>query len=176
MPRAELGMVSTDIEHSFVGQPFNFNLDLGVGVRYFVARNLSLSLEYRYQHISNANIGRNITLASTRMGRSWASRTSSDRLTLFGLFLSCGGVFLLLADHRRDGLQLIAFARLMSFTPCVLRPASRMSFTKMRTIWPAGRDQHDFVGVPHGQRAHDAPVFSLAFMVMMPLPPRDCRR
>jgi hypothetical protein len=40
-----------------LGQPFNFNLDLGVGVRYFVGRNWALNLEYRYQHISNANLG-----------------------------------------------------------------------------------------------------------------------
>ncbi len=55
--QAGAGMVSTDLDHSFVGQPFNFNLDLGLGARYFVARNWSLSLEYRYQHISNADMG-----------------------------------------------------------------------------------------------------------------------
>ena len=48
--------MSTDIDHSILGQPFNFNLDLGAGVRYFIGRNWSLSLEYRYQHISNANL------------------------------------------------------------------------------------------------------------------------
>ena len=59
VPYAEAGagMVSTDIDRGIVGQPFNFNLDLGLGVRYFVSRNLSLSLEYRYQHISNADLG-----------------------------------------------------------------------------------------------------------------------
>lgn len=52
------GVVSTDIDRGLVGQPFNFNLDLGVGVRYFVAPRWSVSLEYRFQHISNANLGK----------------------------------------------------------------------------------------------------------------------
>ncbi len=51
------GGVSTDIDRGIVGQPFNFNLDLGVGVRYLAGRNWSISLEYRYQHISNADLG-----------------------------------------------------------------------------------------------------------------------
>jgi lipid A 3-O-deacylase len=50
------GFVSTDIDHGIVGQPFNFNLDLAVGVRYFVGQSWSLNLEYRYQHISNAGL------------------------------------------------------------------------------------------------------------------------
>jgi opacity protein-like surface antigen len=52
------GVVSTDIDRGIVGQPFNFNLDLGVGVRYFIAPRWSVNLEYRYQHISNANLGK----------------------------------------------------------------------------------------------------------------------
>jgi len=55
---AGAGVVSTDIDHHIVGQPFNFNLDLGVGMRYFIARDWALDLECRYQHISNANLGR----------------------------------------------------------------------------------------------------------------------
>jgi opacity protein-like surface antigen len=50
------GVLSTDIDHSIVGDPFNFNLDAGVGVRYLAGRNWSISLEFRYQHISNANV------------------------------------------------------------------------------------------------------------------------
>jgi opacity protein-like surface antigen len=56
--QAGAGMVSTDIDHDVVGEPFNFNLDLSLGVRYFVGRNWSINLEYRYQHISNADLGR----------------------------------------------------------------------------------------------------------------------
>jgi len=56
---AGAGAVSTDIDRGIVGQPFNFNLDLGIGVRYFIARDWALNLEYRYQHISNANTGPN---------------------------------------------------------------------------------------------------------------------
>ena len=52
-----LGLTSTDIDRDIVGQPFNFNIDVGVGTRYFVAEKWALTLEYRYQHISNANTG-----------------------------------------------------------------------------------------------------------------------
>jgi lipid A 3-O-deacylase len=53
------GMVSTDIDHRIDGQPFNFNLDVGLGVRYLAGQHWALSLECRYQHISNANMGHN---------------------------------------------------------------------------------------------------------------------
>jgi opacity protein-like surface antigen len=56
---AGAGMVSTDLNREIVGQPFNFNLDLGLGTRYFIARNWALNLEYRYQHISNADTAKN---------------------------------------------------------------------------------------------------------------------
>jgi hypothetical protein len=53
-----LGITITDADRVLVGQNFNFNLDVGVGARYFVTRNCSLNLEYRYQHISNAKLAR----------------------------------------------------------------------------------------------------------------------
>ncbi len=53
-----LGAVSTDIDREYVGQPFNFNLEVSAGARYFVSRNWALSLEFRYQHISNAGMGK----------------------------------------------------------------------------------------------------------------------
>lgn len=55
--QAGLGLTSTDIDHKIVGQPFNFNLNLGVGARYFLRPRWSLNLEYRFQHISNADTG-----------------------------------------------------------------------------------------------------------------------
>lgn len=59
------GLLSTDIDRGLVGQPFNFNLDAGAGVRYLIGRQWSLSLEYRFQHISNANLGnRNVGINS----------------------------------------------------------------------------------------------------------------
>ena len=59
------GLVSTDIDRGLVGQPFNFNLDLGAGVRYLITRQWSVSLEYRFQHISNADLGkRNVGINS----------------------------------------------------------------------------------------------------------------
>jgi hypothetical protein len=51
------GLTSTDIDHGIVGQDFNFNLDLGCGIRYFIGNSWSVFLEYQYQHISNANLG-----------------------------------------------------------------------------------------------------------------------
>ena len=53
-----LGMVSTDVEHKVVGQPFNFNIELGLGTRYQLCDHWSVNLEFRYQHISNADSGR----------------------------------------------------------------------------------------------------------------------
>ena len=53
--QAGAGLTATDIDRRIVGQAFNFNLDLGIGVRYLVSERWALMLEYRYQHISNAN-------------------------------------------------------------------------------------------------------------------------
>ena len=55
--QAGAGLTSTDIDHHVTGQDFNFNLNIGVGIRYFVSKSWSVNLEYRYQHISNANTG-----------------------------------------------------------------------------------------------------------------------
>jgi opacity protein-like surface antigen len=57
--QAGMGLTFTDANKIVVGETFNFNLELGAGVRYFVSQNWSVNLEYRYQHISNANISRN---------------------------------------------------------------------------------------------------------------------
>lgn len=51
------GILFADIDQKIAGQTFNFNLDAAVGVRYFFQPDLSLNIEYRYQHISNANTG-----------------------------------------------------------------------------------------------------------------------
>jgi opacity protein-like surface antigen len=51
------GFVVTDVDHRYDGQDFNFNLDLAGGIRCFIAPRWALNLEYRYQHISNANLG-----------------------------------------------------------------------------------------------------------------------
>lgn len=56
--QAGMGLTSTDIPRRYVGQPFNFNLELGGGVRCFLTERWALNLEFRYQHISNANTGR----------------------------------------------------------------------------------------------------------------------
>jgi len=53
-----LGLTAAQMDHRLLGETFNFNLNLGVGTRYFISPHWSLNLEYRYQHISNANISR----------------------------------------------------------------------------------------------------------------------
>jgi opacity protein-like surface antigen len=53
--QAGAGLTSTD-DRELVGQCFNFNLNLGAGVKYFFKPNWSVNLEYRYQHISDANL------------------------------------------------------------------------------------------------------------------------
>ena len=50
------GGTALDIPHNYDGKDFNFNLNVGVGVRYFIRPKWSLNAEYRFQHISNANL------------------------------------------------------------------------------------------------------------------------
>ena len=67
-------------------------------------------------------------------------------------------------------------SRFTSFTPCVLRPHSRMPCTGMRTIWPpAVMSMISSVSFTVSAPT-TPPVLSPVFMVMMPLPPRDWTR
>ena len=50
------GAELTDFDQRLIGEHFNFNLDLAAGLHYFVRRNLSINLEARYQHLSNAKL------------------------------------------------------------------------------------------------------------------------
>jgi lipid A 3-O-deacylase len=50
------GAEALDMDTKLIGQTFNFNLDVAAGARYFVARNWSVNLECRYQHLSNARL------------------------------------------------------------------------------------------------------------------------
>jgi opacity protein-like surface antigen len=51
-----MGLTETDVDRRLEGQNFNFNLNAGLGTRYFISPNWSVNAEYRYQHISNANL------------------------------------------------------------------------------------------------------------------------
>ena len=66
--------------------------------------------------------------------------------------------------------------RLMSLTPCALRPVIRMCSTPVRTIWPptvmSMISSFDFTA----KAPQTSPVLAVVFMVMMPLPPRVCVR
>jgi opacity protein-like surface antigen len=44
------------MDQRLIGQNFNFNLDVGAGVRCFIAKDWALNFECRYQHISNAKL------------------------------------------------------------------------------------------------------------------------
>lgn len=59
VPYAQVGggWAFMDIDHRYDGMNFNFNVDGAVGLRYFIQPQVSLNLEYRFQHISNANLG-----------------------------------------------------------------------------------------------------------------------
>jgi hypothetical protein len=49
------GVSNSDVDREVFGQAFSFNLNAGIGFRYFVDTHCSLNAEYRLQHISNAN-------------------------------------------------------------------------------------------------------------------------
>jgi len=55
---AGAGAEATDMDPRLIGETFNFNLDIAIGARCFLAQKWALDLECRYQHISNATIGR----------------------------------------------------------------------------------------------------------------------
>jgi lipid A 3-O-deacylase len=54
--QAGAGVMFTDADRHLIGQDFNFNLEVGVGARYMLSDRWSINLEYRFQHISNANM------------------------------------------------------------------------------------------------------------------------
>ena len=56
--QAGAGVTATDLDRRLEGQDFNFNLNLGAGAKYFITPKWSVNLEYRYQHLSNANLSR----------------------------------------------------------------------------------------------------------------------
>ncbi|HEX4342689.1 MAG TPA: acyloxyacyl hydrolase [Verrucomicrobiae bacterium] len=58
------GIEMTDIDGHLLGQRQNFNLDLGLGLRYMLTKSCALNAEYRFQHFSDAyqtrvNLGNN---------------------------------------------------------------------------------------------------------------------
>lgn len=50
------GASQLDLDRNIFGQSFNFNLNAGIGTRYFLNDHMSLNAEYRFQHISNAGM------------------------------------------------------------------------------------------------------------------------
>jgi lipid A 3-O-deacylase len=54
---AGAGMSLTDIGRPDLGTTFEFNLQGGGGLNYFVRENLALTLQYRFLHLSNSRIG-----------------------------------------------------------------------------------------------------------------------
>jgi opacity protein-like surface antigen len=59
------GFTLTDANRFLVGENFNFNVDGSLGLRYLIASHWTVNLEYRYQHISNADLSsRNVGINS----------------------------------------------------------------------------------------------------------------
>src|SRR5262245_60585865 len=50
------GVTATSIGEPDLGSTFEFNLQAGAGVQWFIKNNVSINLEARYLHISNADI------------------------------------------------------------------------------------------------------------------------
>jgi hypothetical protein len=50
------GVSMFDLDRQIFGQAFNFNLNAGLGARYFLNEHTSINAEYRFQHISNAGM------------------------------------------------------------------------------------------------------------------------
>ena len=50
------GSVYTDMSHIYDGMNYNFNVGGSAGLRYLFTRHCSMNIEYRFQHISNANL------------------------------------------------------------------------------------------------------------------------
>jgi len=53
---AGAGLTDTDIRDGDLSANFEFNLQMGAGVRYFLRDDLALTLQYRFIHISDASI------------------------------------------------------------------------------------------------------------------------
>jgi lipid A 3-O-deacylase len=53
---AGMGLAATDIGRPDLGSTFEFNLQVGPGIRWFWSKNKALTCEYRLVHVSNAAI------------------------------------------------------------------------------------------------------------------------
>ena len=76
MPFVNLGagVTATDIRNGDLSTTFEFNLQGGAGVRFFLRDDLALSVQYRFIHLSNANLDTpNLGLNSSTVlgGVSW---------------------------------------------------------------------------------------------------------
>ena len=68
------GGETTDIDRRILGQDFNFNVDLGAGVRYLISSRCSLNLEWRFQHFSDLDmtkVNRGVNAQGIVLGVSW---------------------------------------------------------------------------------------------------------
>jgi len=71
---AGAGVTATDIGHPDLGGTFQFNLQTGPGVHWFVARNVAVTLQYRYLHISCAGLelpNNGVNTSVFYLGMSW---------------------------------------------------------------------------------------------------------
>ncbi len=77
---------------------------------------------------------------------------------------------------RCKPMSLVPLSSAIRVTPCVARPSSRISPTRVRTSTPPVGDQHDLVGRAHQRgRHHLAVALGLVWIAIMPLVPRPWR-
>ncbi len=71
---AGAGVTATDIRDGDLSTKFEFNLQIGAGVHYFLKDNLALTLQYRFLHISDAGISSpnlGVNDSNVVLGASW---------------------------------------------------------------------------------------------------------
>lgn len=71
---AGAGVTGTDIRDGDLSTRFEFNLQIGAGVHYFMKDNLALTLQYRFIHISNAGMdapNNGVNSNNLMLGASW---------------------------------------------------------------------------------------------------------
>ncbi len=71
---AGAGVTATDIGHPDLGGTFQFNLQTGPGLHFFIDNNTAITVQYRFLHISSAGLERpnnGVNTSACYVGMSW---------------------------------------------------------------------------------------------------------
>jgi opacity protein-like surface antigen len=69
-----VGLSGTDIGRPDLGQPFEFNVQVGIGTHYFFRENVALTLQYRWLHFSDggiSDVNRGVNTQMLEGGLTW---------------------------------------------------------------------------------------------------------